>query len=308
MLSRRVGVAIAVIVACLVVLGRASGLVVDWAWFASIGYASVFWTVFSARLALFGIVFAISSLLLWVNASLALRFTWRRRLQLPAVFSPSLVTVPGTPADLFRLVSSRVPWRLLILAASLGAGVLIALGYAGQWDMVMRFIYQVPYGQTDPQFGNDIGFYLFSLPIWIAIKDWMLLVLATGAAMAGAVYFVHGDINPDRWPWRISPAAIAHGSALLGVWFAVKAWSYLLDRFLLLYNDNGVVVGASYTDIHVVLPILWLLAGVALVAAIIAWANIWRRVFRPAIAASALLFGGSFVLSEVVPTLFERFM
>jgi len=29
----------------------------------------------------------------------------------------------------------------------------------------------------------------------------------------------------------------------------VKAWSYVLDRFLLLYNDNGVVVGAGYADI-----------------------------------------------------------
>ena len=39
----------------------------------------------------------------------------------------------------------------------------------------------------------------------------------------------------------------------------MKAWSYVLDRFLLLYNDNGVVVGAGYTDIHVELPVLWLL-------------------------------------------------
>jgi uncharacterized membrane protein (UPF0182 family) len=35
---------------------------------------------------------------------------------------------------------------------------------------------------------------------------------------------------------------------LLGCFFAVKAWSYSLDRYLLLYGDNGVVVGASYTE------------------------------------------------------------
>jgi len=310
MRSRRVIVAVAVIVACLIVLGRASSLVVDWAWFSSIGHGGVFWTVFTAKIGLFVAVFAVSSLLLWGNAALALRFTWRRRSRLPASLDlrrANVPVLPGTPADLLRLVSPQIPWRLLILAVSFAVGVLIAVGEAGQWDLALRFLYQAPYRQTDPLFGNDIGFYLFSLPAWIAIKDWMLLVLAASAAMAGAVYFVHGDINPDRWPWRISPAAIGHGSALLAIWFAVKAWSYVLDRYLLLYNDNGVVVGASYTDVHVVLPVLWLLTGVAVIAAVIAAANVWRRVFRPAIAASALLFGGSFVLAEVVPTLFERF-
>jgi uncharacterized protein len=310
MRSRRVLVAFAVIVACLIVLGRASSLVVDWAWFSSIGHGRVFWTILTAKIALFVTVFAVSSLLLWSNAALALRFTWRRRSRLPAVLNPgfaNMPVLPGTPGDLLRLVSPRIPWRLLVLTVSLAIGVLIALGEAGQWDLALRFLYQAPYGRTEPLFGNDIGFYLFSLPAWIAVKDWLLLVLAAGAAMAGAIYFVHGDIDPERWPWRISPAAIGHGSALLAIWFAVKAWSYLLDRFLLLYNDNGVVVGASYTDVHVVLPVLWLLAGVAVAAAVIALANVWRRVYRPAIAASALLFGGSFVLAEVVPALFERF-
>ncbi len=81
----------------------------------------------------------------------------------------------------------------------------------------------------------------------------------------------------------------------------------MLDRFLLLYNDNGVVVGAGYTDVHVVLPVLWLLVLLAAVAAVVAWTNVRRRLYRPAIAASVLVFGGSFVLAEVVPGLFERF-
>ena len=102
----------------------------------------------------------------------------------------------------------------------------------------------MPYARNDPLFSKDIGFYLFSLPVYIALKNWLLLILFLSALMAGAVYFVHGQIDLDRRPWRISSAAVAHGSALLGLYFAVKAWSYALDRFLLLYNDNGVVVGA----------------------------------------------------------------
>ena len=105
----------------------------------------------------------------------------------------------------------------------------------------------------------------------------------------------------------MSSAAIAHGSALLGLFFAVKAWSYVLDRFLLLYDDNGVVVGAGYTDIHVELPVLWVLVGLAAVAALVAWVNVWARTYRLPLAAAVLVFGSSFVLAVVFPALFQRF-
>ena len=104
----------------------------------------------------------------------------------------------------------------------------------------------------------------------------------------------------------MSRTAIAHGSALLGVFFAVKAWSYGLDRYLLLYGDNGVVVGASYTDMHVELPVLWLLIGLAVIAAIVSWANLWVRTYKLPLAAAVLVFGSAFVLAEVFPALFER--
>ena len=308
---RGIGVAIAVIVAALVLLGGASSLVVDWAWFSTIGYVSVFWTVFATKAILFVAVFAVSALLLWVNGALALRFASRRRPRLPAVLDPGFATVrelPGAPTELLWGASPLVPWRLIILAVAVVTGLLIAIGDTGKWDLILRFIHQVPYGRNDPLFAKDIGFYLFSLPVYIALKNWMLLILFLNAMLAGAVYFVHGQINLDRRPWRISPAAIAHGSALLGLYFAVKAWSYWLDRFLLLYNDNGVVVGAGYSDVHVGLPALWILIFVAVAAAVLAWTNVRLHTYRIAIAAVILAFASSFVFGELVPGLYERFV
>jgi hypothetical protein len=113
-----IGVAIAVIVASLKVLGRASSFVVDWAWFSTIGYVGVFWTVFATKAVLFTAVFAISTLLLWVNGALALRFASQRRPRLPATLDPGFPTTrapPETPTELFQLASLLVPWRLLIL-------------------------------------------------------------------------------------------------------------------------------------------------------------------------------------------------
>jgi uncharacterized membrane protein (UPF0182 family) len=308
--TRRTGVIIAVIVACLIVLGRASHFLVDWAWFSTVGFVGVFWTIFTTKAVLFVAVYAVSALLLWVNGTLALRFVWRTRLWFPASFQPGVPAIralSGPPAGLFGSGTPMLPWRLLILAVALVIGLLIALDEMGQWDQVLRFLYQVPYGQNDPLFDNDIGFYLFSLPVYVALRNWAWLLLALSAITAGGIYLVHGAIDPNRWPWRFSPAVIAHGSVLLGLYFAIKAWSYALDRYLLLYNDNGVVVGASYTDIHVQLPVLWLLIGLCAISAIVAWANVRLRTIRIPIATAALVLGASFVFAEVVPGLYQRF-
>ena len=301
-----VGATIAAILVLLILLGRVSSIVVDWAWFSSVGYAGVFWTAFAAKAALFAVVFTVSALLLWLNGSIALRLARPRQLRLPA----SLAALQGsspTPAGMLGPISGLLPWRLLILAAALVVALLIAMTELGKWEMALRFIYQVPYGQNDPLFGKDIAFYLFSLPVYSALKNWMVLILLLSAIMAGAVYVLHGEINLDSQSWRLSPAALAHGSALLGAYFAVKALSYVLDRYLLLYDDNGVVVGASYTDVHVELPILWLLTGLAAAAAIVVWANVRLRTYRLLIGAAVVVFGSSFLLGELLPGMFQRF-
>jgi uncharacterized protein len=308
---RLVGVVIAVIVV-LIALGSVSSVVVDWAWFSSIGYAGVFWTVLATKVALFVFVFAVSTMLLWANAILALRFASQPRTRLPVAFDPGVPGFTGFQASQgpwagsSGLQLSPLVWRFLILAVAVVLGLLIALGESGRWDLVLRFIHQAPYGRNDPMFDKDIGFYLFSLPVYVAVKNWLLWILVLAALMAGAIYFLHDDISLDP-PRTVSSAAIAHGSALLGLFFAVWAWSYALDRYLLLYDDNGVVVGASYADVHVELPALWLLIVLAAVAAIVSWANVRLRSIPLVIAAALLVFGGAFVFADAIPALFERF-
>ncbi len=309
--GKAISVWIAVAVAVLFVLARVSGTVVDWAWFTSVGYGRVFWTVFLARTAIFSAVFVATALILWVNAALALRFTLPQLVRAAAREDRRLATIealPGSPAATLLPELPLRTWRLLALIVVLVVSLLIALAEIGTWETALRFLYQVPYGQPDPQFGKDIGFYLFSLPAYVALNDWLLLVLVVAIVMAGAVYFLHGAINLDRRPRRIATAAVAHGSALLGFCFALKAWSYVLDRYLLLYNNNGVVVGAAYTDVHIELPVLWVLIVFSAAAAALAWANVRLRTHRLVIASVVLVFGTSFVFGDVLPGVFERFI
>jgi uncharacterized protein len=298
-------VAIAVVVIALIALGLTADFLVDWVWFAAVGYFSVYWTILGGKILLFCVAFAGSSAILWGNGYLAHRFAepWRsgRRIDAAREFR-RVQTLP----ELWELTRRRLPWRLLIGGVAGFLGLLVAAGEVSNWEVFLRFIYQVPYGQNDPLYGKDLGFYLFSLPGYLALKNWLLLLLFLGAVMAGVVYWVNDGIQLHEQQWSMSPAAIAHGSALLGLFFAVKAWSYGLDRYLLLYNDNGVVVGASYTDVHVMLPVLWLLVGLAGVAALASLANLWVRTYKLPLAGAVLVFGTSLVLSMVFPAVFQR--
>jgi uncharacterized protein len=289
----------------LILLGLTGDFLVDWLWFSAVGYLHVFWTTVAAQAGVFLATFVVTAAVLWANASLALRLAQSPWTQRAPDFEWKEVGVL-TLADVLEFMRLRLPWPLVI---AVGAGLIAALvawGEMSNWGVFLRFLYQVSYGLSDPLYNKDIGFYLFSLPTYVAIKNWMLLTLVLSVLSAGVVYWARGEIEFDGQRRLLSPMAIAHGSGLLGLFFLVKAWSYDLDRYLLLYRDNGVVIGASYTDIHVELPILWLLMGLSVVAALAAWANLRVRTYRLPVAAAVLIFGGSIVLSDVVPGLFQR--
>ncbi|TFV74167.1 UPF0182 family protein [Bradyrhizobium frederickii] len=290
---------------CLFLLWLASDLLVDWLWFSSIGYLQVFWTTIGAKAVVFLAVWTGTTVVLWLNGWFALRFARRRSTQL---VTASVWDFAGSaPPDLRALVRDRLPWPRLIAGGAALLALLVAAAKVGNWGVLLRFVYQVPYGADDPLYNKDIGFYLFSLPAYILIKNWMMLALVLSALFAAAIYWVHGDIEYGSHRRSMSSTVIAHGSALLGLLFAVKAWSYGLDRYLLLYGDNGVVVGASYTDVHVGLPALWLMIGLSVIAAFAAWANLRVRTYRLPAVAFLLVVIGSFALSGVIPLLFEQF-
>ncbi|HTT81831.1 MAG TPA: UPF0182 family protein [Stellaceae bacterium] len=304
---RRTTVAAAIIAvgAAVVLLGRLSSLLVAWLWFSAVGYLVVFRTILEAQSAVFLCVFVVSGSCFWLSGALALRYARRQSLWHLLAFPPGTrggQTAPGPVADLM----SRSAWFYLIAAAALVLAFLTAVSELGDWPLVLRFIDRVPYGAADPIFGRDIGFYLFALPAYVALVHWLFATLVLSAIVAGAVYWIHGEFSFDARPWQLSSAVLGHGSVLLGLFFALKAWSYDLDRYQLLYGNNGVVVGAGYTDIHVNLPLLWLLIGLTSAAALACWSNIrWRTYWIPG--AAIIAFFGVVVLSLVIPSLFERF-
>src|SRR6476646_2449530 len=289
----------------LILLWLTSDFLVDWLWFSSLGYLQVFWTTIGAKAIVLFAVWTGTAVVLWLNGWLAVRLARRQPTQSVAIFVWDFAG--NAPPDLLAVVRDRLPWSRVIAGGAGLLALLVAVGEVGNWGTILQFFYHVPYGADDPLFNKDISFYLFVLPAYILVKNWMLLTLVLSALFAAAIYWVHGEIEYDVHHRSMSPTAIAHGSALLGLLFVVKAFSYGLDRYLLLYGDNGVVVGASYTDVHVGIPGLWLLIGFSIIGAFAAWANLRERTYRLPAAAFFLVAIGSFVLSGAVPVLFRQF-
>src|SRR5438094_8850173 len=77
----------------------------------------------------------------------------------------------------------RYMWLLLIPAFFFG----IAGG--DQWDMLLRYVNQVPFGIADPVFGTDIGFYFFTLPVLEFVRGWLLVALIVIAIGVVTLYF-----------------------------------------------------------------------------------------------------------------------
>ena len=161
---------------CLMLLRLASGLLVDWLWFSSIGYLQVFWTTIGAEAVVVLAVWTATAAVLWLNGWLAVRFARRQPIQSIAGFTwQPTGTMP--PPGLLALARDRLPWPRVIAGGAGLLALLVAAAEVGNWGIFLRFLYQVPYGADDPLYNKDIGFYLFSLPAYILIKNWMLLTL-----------------------------------------------------------------------------------------------------------------------------------
>jgi uncharacterized protein len=296
-------VAAALALAAVISTAAVSGVLVDWLWFRSLGFESVFSTAWVARLKVFAFVAIPSGLFLAANGLLAARARG------PLVRRLRMVRMNGDPEgmpEFLELSLERFPWRILVLAVAALLAFFVGLSYAGGWEDFLKWQYAVPFGRTDPLFGRDLAFYVFTLPVWSAARDWSLLMVFLAAAMAAAVYWGRGTIEVDQGRPRLAAAPTRHLSALLAAFFLFKAADYLLQRYDLLMSNNGVVFGAAYTDVHVRLPLLAASAALSVIAALLSAATMVRRDVRLPAIAVLLVFGGSLV-TVFVPSLVQSY-
>lgn len=248
--------ALAIVAVIFIVIPASSSFLVDLWWFREIGFQVVFLKELLARVLLFVVAGVVAFGALFLTLRIAQR---------GVVPDPVLIHVGDSapPLDVSRAVHRlRLPLALVL-------GVIFGLGASASWDTVLQWMHRTPFGVTDPVFGRDVGYYVFTLPV-ISLVLGLLSTLAVLALISTLpVYFFRGDVVLAPRRLRIEPAAGMHLAVLLAMAFVLTALRlWLIDSASLLYSTTGPLVGASYTDLHATLPALRLSAVLALVVAV----------------------------------------
>jgi uncharacterized protein len=262
--SRRIGGAptrplvlglLAIVFILVIVVPWLASFATDWLWYNEIHFESVFLTSLIARVSLFVVTGLLAFGFIYGNVR------WARR------GATDVVTLFMTGGQGMRLDGSRVIPRALLVGTVVVA-VIAALVASAQWMPALMFLHGVSVGATDPVFGRDIGFYLFRLPaITGALNMLVALVLVTLVA-ASVLYATRGAIVLPPARITVQSGAARHLGALLAVLlvlFSIQLW--LVDSAALLYSTTGPLVGASYTDEHVMLAGIRISAIAGLIAA-----------------------------------------
>ncbi len=269
--------------------GALLSLYIDSLWFSEVGHFSVFSTKLRTQLVLGAIVGGAIFAWLGANALVASR----RRL-----------TLVPPPWD--TLLAGR-PIRPLLLA---GAGIIAAaqgLQAAGQWQTYLLFTHPIPFGQTDPLFGEDLGLYVFTLPFLVAVKRWLLTAIVLAVAVSAVLYVANQEIRVEPNRISVAPAARRHLLWVAAAAALVVAWGYRLDQYELLYSSRGVAFGAGYADIHARLPALYVMVVIAVAAAAVLVFSATRRGWGLPLAAGAAIPAATIIGGWLIPDLLHRF-
>ncbi|MCH7823707.1 MAG: UPF0182 family protein [Acidobacteria bacterium] len=252
-------------------------------WFnQSLGYQTIFWTNF------------------WAQAVLVVGFGC-------AVAAAIVVPVVrhGCHPGMKRAALHVGVWAGLI------GGVLFARNY----EQFLLAVYGVPFGVTDPVFGNDVGFYVFTLPaLRLLLAGVEMVLLLSVAAVLVARYSElreRGVIDDSRLPLSAKVRLFASPPLqvlVLCYGVTVALWTFLA-RYGLLFKDNepsGVRAGAEYLDVVGVFSALNFVSISSLVALGVTVATVlflrrtyrsdefdgeWRRSIRVPVGAAVVLIG-----------------
>jgi len=270
-------------------------LLAEWPWFSALGYERVFGTRLVATLVLGIVTGGIAFVFLYGN----LRFAQRGVVPNPVVMQMNA----QTPAlDVTRLV------RRLALPVALGLALLFALGVGSAWMPVLQFLHQTPFGVTDPVFGRDLAYYVFTLPVVSGALGLLTTLCVLTLLACGGLYVLRGDVVLYRKSLTIEPSARVHLALLLAFLFVLTALRVYFVRLPgTLYSSTGPLVGASYADLHGAIIGLRLAGIAALAGAVLVLIGArGKQLGRNALLAIAIYVGVSLLGGFVYPALLQR--
>jgi uncharacterized protein len=286
-LSRRSKIALSVVgvlIVLLIILLKLTGVFVNWLWFGAVGYRPVYSSILWTRVTLFAIFGVLMALIIGGNLVVAY------------LLRPPFRPMSAEQQNLERYRVMIEPRRKLILAVAVVLSFFAAgMSAQGDWKTWQLWLHGGSFGIKDPQFHRDISFFTWDYPAYRLMLNFGFTAVIFALLLSIAVHYLSGAIRLQTPGPKITPAARRHITVLVFVFMALKAVAYWLDRYGLVFSDRSKFTGASYTDVHSVLPARTILFWIAVILALTVLASLWLR--------SALIPGIGFIVLMVLSIL-----
>ncbi|MGH8961584.1 MAG: UPF0182 family protein [Jatrophihabitantaceae bacterium] len=279
-------------------------------WFDSVHHGAVYKTTVEAQILLF-CIFAVVAGLVSGLTIMAIR-----RIRTPLYFSQDDDTIRW----IFRKYEPRMS-RLIVLVLVVIPAIVVGRRAAAGWQTYLMWRHATPWHATDPLFHKDISFFIEIYPFHAMVVALLSQAVTYGLWIAVVGGYWYGAWRLRRGRQKVTREFTRLLSVLLGAYLLLKAANYWLSRYALTTSSvHGPVTGASYTDVHAGLPSKYVLTAIAIVCALVLFANaafadsiLRRGRFTPrgrvrAVAGTlVVLIAASAIVGSAWPTLVSHF-
>lgn len=289
----------------LAVLGMAftmfAGFWTDWLWYRSVNYSSVFTTTLWTKIGLFFVFGLLMALAVGFNIWLA------HRLRPPL----SAMSMEQQNLDRYRMgIAPYKRWLLLGIVSLVG--LIAGASASSQWRTWLMWVNGVSFGQKDPQFHLDISFYTFDLPWYRFLLGFGFAAAILSVIAAALTHYLYGGLRITSPGARATAAATGHLSVLLGVFVALKAVAYWLDRYGLAVKSSDFKAtdswtGLRYVDANAYLPAKTILFCIAVICALLFFATLWRRTWQLPVIGFGLMVLSAILIGGLYPAIVQKF-
>ncbi|HQI17672.1 MAG TPA: UPF0182 family protein, partial [Bacillota bacterium] len=265
--TKGITILLVIIVLVIAFFSNIAEYLINYQWFSKIGYQEVFFKKLFTQMQFF------------IPALVVLFF----------LFYLYLKSINAHSIRHSGLVLSSVEKRIrtkISIYGSLGLALVFSLLFVFDiWYDFLIFINKTPFGLADPIFGKDIGYFVFSLPFFNKLYNFLLMIVFAFAAITflfNAYNFITTKVPDEKLNMDIRSFGNSKdmyrnilGTAskqlmfLGGLFFLILAFGFYLRTFDLLYSSRGVAYGAGYTDINITLPAYYAYMGICILTAVL---------------------------------------
>lgn len=286
---------IALVFVALIVVPWLASFFTDWLWFKEVGFRTVFATSLVWRIGLFFVGGAFAFAFFYGNV----RIARGAGSGFPVLF---INRGDGVNVDVSRLFTK------LFFPAAIVLSLLTAISLSAWWLTLLKGMNGVALGARDPLFNRDISFYLFRLPLISGVLSTLITLTLLSFVATAAMYWLRNEITLPPRRASAKPRAARHLGGLLVllfVLFAIRTW--IVDTSGLLFSTTGPLIGASYTDVHIALPGLYVCAVVGILAAVwVAFGIVRDKLVWSAVSATVVYVVVSVLARGIVPAAFQK--